>query len=346
MMPTRTGAKDLELDIELPQELALATAVMTDFDVGNRGSAEISPGTVFDVTTDAFSVNGELQPPLLIKFTSATTYDVLDNSDPSNPIPLFPPIMNQPYTPGVVNNILPLNVGETAVTSFGGYLPPSATYQDYMLATVNPGNGLFPARVTLSDPNPITGGMSERALLTLPYESTAKAIAEELSKQDGVSASARTTLQLTGFDDDPTGFIENKLYLNGVELTDTLPVGQIKYEEDYPDTVPDPVDANFIADRINANFDFQEMGIIARSDGENVTIIALNGEDLSIEWQGDHADGMSISNGQDIYVQPTGARLSKPLSEYEGYDFTSGGPYTFEFTDPSQQDKSCAYVCW
>lgn len=336
VMPTRTGAKDLELDIEQPQELALATAVMSDFDVGNRGSGEISPGTVFDSTTEAFSVNGELQPPLLILFTSDTTYDVLDNSDPANPIPLFPPIMNQSYTPGVVNNILPVNQNETAVTSFGGYLPASATYQDYMLPTVTPGNGLFPARVTFSDPDPITGGTKDRALISLPYESTAKAIAEELSKQEGVSASARTMVQLGNFSDDPVGFLENKLYLNGVELTDTLPAGQIKYDTNYPETVPDPVTANFIADRINANFDFQEMGIIARSDGENVTIIALNGEDLSIEWQGDHADGMSISNGQDIYVQPTGARLSKPLSEYEGYDFTSGGPYTFEFTDPSQ----------
>lgn len=336
VMPTRTGAKDIELDIELPQELALATAVMSDFDVGNRGSGVISPGVVYDSTTEAFEVPGELNPPLIIRFTSDTTYDVLDNTDPSNPIPLFPPIMNQTYTPGVVNNMLPINEGKTAVTSFGGFLAPNPTYQDYMQPTVTPGNGLFPARVTFSDPDPITGGMKDRALISLPYESTAKEIAAELSKQEGIQASARTTLEITNFSQDGNAFLPNELFLNGVELTDTLLPGQVKYESTYPDTVPDPVDANFIADRINANFDFQEQGIVARSDGTKVTIIALNGEDLSIEWRGDHDDGLSVSNGQDIYVQPTGARLSKPLSIHEGYDFSEGGPFTFEFTDPMQ----------
>ena len=336
VMPTRTGAKDIELDIELPQELALATAVMTDFDVGNRGSGEISPGTVYDSTTDAFAVPGELHPPLLIKFTSDTTYDVLDNTDPANPIPLFPPIMNQTYTPGLVNNLLPLNEGKTAVTSFGGYLPANATYQDYMQPTVTPGNGLFPARVRFADPDPITGGMKNRAVVSLPYQTSAKDIAAELSKQNGVSASARTMVQLTGFTQDASGFIANKFYLNGVDLSDSLPPGQVKYAEGYPETVPDPLNANFIADRINSNFNFQDQGIIARSDGTTVTIIAVNGDDLAMEWQGDHGDGVSISNGQDIYVEPVGTRLSKPLSKYEGYDFTDGGPYIFEFTDPMQ----------
>lgn len=336
VMPTRTGGNDIELDIELPQELALATAVMSDFDVGNIGSGVISPGTVYDSTTDAFSVPGELNPPLLIKFTSDTTYDVLDNTDPANPLPLFPPIMNQTYTPGVVNNMLPLNEGKTAVTTFGGYLAANPTYQDYTQPTVTPGNGLFPARITLSDPDPITGGFKDRGLISIPYETTAKGIADELNKQDGVLASARTTLQLSDFVKDSNEFIDTKLFLNGIELTDTLPVNQLKYEADYPDTVPEPLNANFIADRINANFDFQEQGIIARSDGAKVTIIALNGEDLSIEIQGDHDDGLSASNGQDTYVSSVGGRLAKPLSKYEGYDFSTGGPYQFEFTDPMQ----------
>ncbi len=336
LMPTRTGAKDIELDIELPQEIALATAVMTDYDVGNIGEAIISPGVVYDATTDAFSVPGALSPPLLVKFTSDTTYDVLDNSDPNNPVPLFPPIMNQIYTPGVVNNLLPKDESKTAVTSLGGYIPANAFYQDYTAAFQTPGNGFFPARITLSDPDPITGGMKSRGVLTIPAQTPANEIAQILSDQRGVTASARTTIQLTNFVDDPGGFMQQELFLNGVEITDTLPDNQVKYAEGYPRDVPNPISANFIADRINANFDFRDMGIVAVSDGSTVTITALNGEDLSIEFQGDHGDSMAVSNGTDTYMRATGNATSEALSKYDGYDFSQGGPFTYEFSVPGQ----------
>jgi len=100
--------------------------------------------------------------------------------------------------------------------------------------------------------------------------------------------------------------------------------------------VPDPVDADFIADRINANFAFQDMGITAKSDGAVVTITAINGEDLSLEIQGDHEDYMTVSNGVDNYLTATGNPLPKPLSQYEGFDFSEGGPFTYEFSIPGQ----------
>ena len=121
-----------------------------------------------------------------------------------------------------------------------------------------------------------------------------------------------------------------------MELTDTLIAGQVKYEQSYPQEVPVPVNANFIADRINANFDFQDMGITAKSDGSTVTITAVNGDDLSFELQGDVGDEMTISNGNNTYVNATGVALPKPLNKFEGYDFTQGGPFTYEFTVPGQ----------
>lgn len=336
LTPTRNGAKDLELDIQIPQELALATAVMTDFDVGNKGQGIISSGFVYDANASAFDNPKQLAPPLIVKFTSDTTYDILDNTDPSNPLPLMPPIMNQTYIPGVINDLLPRNLGQTAVTSVGGFLPANAFYQDYTQPFVTPGNGFFPARITFSDPDPITGGSKDRALITIPADTPANEIAEILSRENGITASARTTIQLTNFTDDPLGFLQQEFYLNGIQLTDTLPVGQVKYETTYPDIVPNPIDSDFLADRINSNFDFQEMGIVARSDGTTLTIIAVNGEDLSIEFQGDNGDSIDVSNGTDTYVTPTGASLSKPLSKYEGYDFSTGGPYTYEFDVPGQ----------
>lgn len=336
ILPTRTGADDIELDIQLPQEIALATAVMTDYDVGNIGEAVISSGAVYDATTESFSVPGELTPPLIIKFTSDTTYDVLDNSDPANPIPLFPPIRNQTYVPGVVNNLLPKDESKTSISSLGGYLPPSQFYQSNLQPIKTPGNGFFPARLNISDPDPITGGMKSRGILTIPAESSAKETARILSDQKGVTATAVTKMQLSDFRSDPNDFLDAHLFLNGIELTDTLSENQVKYALDYPQEVPDPIDANFIADRINANFNFQDMGITAKSDGSVVTITAINGEDLSLEMQGDHDDYMTVSNGTDTYLKSTGNAVSKPLSKFEGYDFSEGGPYQFEFDVPGQ----------
>jgi flagellar hook-associated protein 1 FlgK len=331
LVPTRNAAQYIELDIKIPQELALATAVMTEYDIGNQGSAVISSGVVYDSEASSFDIPNALSPPLIVRFTSATRYDVLDNTDPSNPIQLNPPIMYQSYVPGVVNDILPLDEGKTAVTSLGGYLPSAFFYQDSTAAIETPGNGLFPARIRFSDPDPITGGTTQRAIVNIEADTPANEIADILNDQVGISATARTTLELSNFTGDTNNFWDDQFYLNGVELTDTLPLGQVKYDEDYPETVPEPLTANFIADRINANIDFQDMGIIASSDGGKVIITALNGEDLSIELAGDHGDGLTVSSGQKTYVTSTGESLAKPLSKYEGYDFSEGGPYTFEF---------------
>jgi len=343
VMPTRAAAKNIELDIKIPQDLALATAVMTDFDVGNQGQANISAGAVYDMNTPSFDVPGELTPPLIIKFTADNRYDVLDNSDPANPVPLFPPIMNQSFVSGVVNDLLPKDEGKTALSSLGGYLPASAFFQDYDEVFVTPGNGFFPARINIQDPDLVNGGLDSRGILTIPAETSSKEIARILSDQNGITATARTTVQLSNFVMDKSGlsntgldYQDQHLYLNGVELTDTLIAGQVKYEQSYPQEVPVPVNANFIADRINANFDFQDMGITAKSDGSTVTITAVNGDDLSFELQGDVGDEMTISNGNNTYVNATGVALPKPLNKFEGYDFTQGGPFTYEFTVPGQ----------
>ncbi len=342
LMPTRSGATDIELNLELPQQLALAVPVMTNASVGNRGSGEISSGEVFDINTSAFEVPGELQPPLLIKFTSATSYDVLDNSDPAHPIPLFPSLMNQQYIPGITNNLLPTDSTVSAVTSLGGFVPQAATYQDWRLAPVTVGNGLFPGRVTISEPDPVTGNTINRPEIYIPADTPAIETARLLSLENGINATARTTVELKDFvagvylTNSP--FLDESvtLTLNGIELTDVLPLDQLKYDIPYPDVVPEPLTPDFIADRINANFDFRDQGIMARSDGESVEIIAINGEDLAFEIDGELGDGFKYSNGDDIYLKPTGESFPTPLSEFDGYDFSVGGPFNFDFEIPGQ----------
>jgi flagellar hook-associated protein 1 FlgK len=341
LTPTRAGATDIDMKITRGEEIAIASPISTDSAIGNRGSGAISQGSVYDINTPYLSSEGEMDPPLIIRFTSPKSYDVLDNSDPGNPIPLFPPLMNQTYVPGISNSILPPDEGKTGFTSFGGYLPVSPTYQAPSPAPVVTAlNGFFPERITINLEDPLTGLQASQPLLTTAANIPAKEIARVLSNREGVEASARTTVQLKNFTSDANPLLGMGLVLNGIEITDTLVGTQTKYDSNYPELVPDPVDANFIADRINANFDFKDLGIIAQSDGDTVTIIALNGEDISFDVTGDIGDSFEISNGDDIELISTGSTTFTNISEFEGYDFSKDGPYTYDFDVPGQGNYS------
>lgn len=337
IMPTRYEAGELEMNLTRPEQIAVASAVVSDAAIGNRGNASITQGEVYDIGTAYFAADGEMTPPLLIRFTSPTTYDVLDNTDPGNPVPLFPPLMNQTFVPGISNSILPGDTGQTAFTSFGGALAPQATYQaPAPAALVNSVNGFAAERFTISYTDPLTGKVSTQPLVSTPANASAKEIAAALNKRTGIEASARTTVELSDFTSDSNGFMSVGFSVNGVVLTDTLGPNQTKYADGYPEDVPDPMTPDFLADRINSNYDFQKMGIVAQSDGEKLTIIALNGEDLNLEVNGDLGDGFSVGNGQDIVLTETGEAPFLALNEFDGYNFSEGGPYTYEFDVPGQ----------
>ncbi len=331
IMPTRNEATNMEVELQLAEQIAMASPIMTAASYGNQGDAEITAGVVSSLDTHAFNDDGELEPELLIRFTSATTYEVLDNSDPANPVALEPPISNQKYVPGVANTINLGSITQTIATSYLDELPVAATYQaPSPAAEITPGNGFNSQMFSISTTNAATGVVTEQPQLNISANTSAKEIAEQLSYYSGVEASAQTTLQLANFNDDDD-FLGMGVSLNGIELTDTLPYGQTKYSEDYPEEVPNPMTPEFIADRINSNLELQGMGITAVSDGEVVTITAINGEDLTIEISGDATDTVDVSNGQDIALTSTGNSPYRALNVYEGFDFTEGGPYSWEF---------------
>ncbi|MEK9713325.1 MAG: flagellar hook-associated protein FlgK, partial [Thalassolituus sp.] len=327
LSPTRRESQYLDLNITRAEQVALASPIMTDTAIGNRGNATIDQGSVYDLGTSYFTEEGEMTPPLLIRFTSPTTYDVLDNTDPGNPIPLFPPLMNQTFTPGISNSILPDDEGKTAFTSYGGVLPVAQTYQQNG-TYVDAVNGFFPERIDISMTNPVNGLTAAQKTLITPLNASAREIAQSLNKREGVEATARTTVEITDIKSDSVDFLDMQVTINGVVLTDTVGTNQTKYEDGFPEEVPEPLTLNFLADRINANFEFQEAGIVARSDGATLTIIALNGDDLDFEIFGDAGDGFRIGNGIDIPLTSTGMDTENPLNKYEGYDFTQDGPYT------------------
>lgn len=337
LSPSGTGARDLALNLTRPEQVAVASPVVAGASLGNTGNGKITQPNVYDTRTPYFAKQGELTPPIKVVFTSPTTYDVLDNSDPGHPIPLFPPLMNQRFTPGVSNKILPENTGRMAFTSFGGFLAHQPTFQALAPApTVNAQNGFAAERFSIAYTDPRTGQVTTQPAISTPANASAKDIAAEINRREGVHASARTTIELTNFTEDANPFLPENIYVNGVVLTDTLGPNQTKYMANYPEDVPNPITPAFLADRINANYDFQAQGIVAKSDGEKLTIIALNGEDLNIEVSGDLGSGFSVGNGQEIILEETGEAPFVPLSAYTGYDFSQNGPYSYRFDVPGQ----------
>ena len=63
-----------------------------------------------------------MSPPLVVVFNPHYSYDIMDNSDPGNPVHLNPPIRDQRYVPGVAQNLFPQNIGGTLVTTNGHLL--------------------------------------------------------------------------------------------------------------------------------------------------------------------------------------------------------------------------------
>ncbi len=110
--PTRGAATNIALQVEREEDLAFASPIRAEADAGNGGNGVISQGTMLDVRNPltnvplpAFSQRGELSPPLMVEFVSATEYQILDASDPANPVPLNPPVTGQTFQPGTANKL-------------------------------------------------------------------------------------------------------------------------------------------------------------------------------------------------------------------------------------------------
>lgn len=104
IQPVRNGARDIGVLITDTAKIAAAAPVRTAQDLANTGAATISAGVVLDTANAAFAVPGQLSPPILIEFTSATQYSVFDNTNPAAPVLLEAGIA---YTPGAVNDVFP-----------------------------------------------------------------------------------------------------------------------------------------------------------------------------------------------------------------------------------------------
>jgi len=302
LQPTRTGVSQMQVQITRPEEFAFASPLRIDTASGNQGGAEVLGSQVISTDTPLFAKNGSFTPPLAIRFTSAATYDVLDNSNPAKPVQMVPPLTNLPFVPGSQNALLPSDPGGTTVSTVStvaGVLQIGST-----------GNGYPGETLRLETTDPATGFITTKNVDAVAGEQ-ASVTARKLSALNGVSATAYTQTTLQDFTTAGPGE-SLQLSLNGVDLTDpdfVLPGESVAQD------VPDPLTADFLRDRINGNSDLAALGITAKSDGVKLSVFANTGIDLKFTVDG--GGSLTVGAGADL--------VSAPLPGDPATDFTIGG---------------------
>lgn len=299
LMPTRMGAQDIHSLIARAEDFAFAVPVRALAVSENSGNGVISPGRILsmnDVNGDRlpiFSVDGQLNPPLVVRFTSETTYDILDNTDPANPIDLVPAVREQTFVPGVDNELFSSDKGETRVIGQGQRLGlPEGRISVATDSSVNgfvQTNGYPAEQFMFSLRDTETGSITTKNIVTQSGNSAAQTAAL-MNTVKGVSANAYTTAAITDIQIDPLGFsYPLQITLNGENLIKH--VGSNLGAE-----VPDPntnevAFNNYLAKRINENENLNALGIRAISGHNSITgaaevkIVASSGVDLEFRLQ-------------------------------------------------------------
>ncbi|MBL4682313.1 MAG: flagellar hook-associated protein FlgK [Pseudomonadales bacterium] len=336
VQPTRYGARDIRVDIEKPVQIAISSAIRGESNIGNEGTATIASTKALDITAKSFDVPGELSPPLVIVFTSQTTYDVLDNTNPAKLIDLDPPLRNLRYTPGVRNEMLPSNLGQTAVTSDGllaGRLPDAFVRTPEDTAS----NGYVNEILSIRTVDPISGVVTLQPDVNISAGESARNIATRLTSLTGVNASANTKVFLSDFSNDPDGILPFELSINGVQVN--VPTD--------PDE-PELLNPNYLADIISNNSALKNLGIIARSDGITLTLESKLGDDISVAIRGDELDQVTLSDvtGKTLLMQGAGgttpAILAGNVDRSAGFNFDSNGPYRFSISVNGESTQQIA----
>ncbi len=300
VQPTSNGSQDIKALLQRPEDLAFASPIRTGSASSNTGSGIVSSGQVLSVVDTngnilpAFANPGQLSPPIIIRFTSDTTYDVLDNSDPANPKHLNPAMQDQVFVPGTTNNIFSSDPGETRIVGAGDRLglPADRSPQTVAIGAPAQGNGYLAERLNFTFTDPQTGSVTARSIITQSGAS-AMQTAAQLSALPGVTANAYTTATITGINVAPGDFaVPMQLRINGeaiIQDDGALPTPA------FLSTVPDPnlseADFNdYLAEQINANPNLNALGIRAQSSTNPLTgapelrLFAASGVDLDIRF--------------------------------------------------------------
>jgi flagellar hook-associated protein 1 FlgK len=307
VQPTRKASSHISAEISRPEDLAFALPIRTMAKGSNAGNGLISAGTMLS-TVDAsgnllpaFATAGQLSPPVVIRFTSATTYDVLDNTNPANPVHLDPPVREQTFVPGRDNLMFSNDPGETRITGNGARLG-LGNRQPVDPASTAHVNGYPVEQFTFTFHDAATGLNSTRTVTTVANASAAQTAAA-LNAMPGVSANAFTSANISGFT--ATNFTAPfQLTINGEPL--------LQYENGaiaagVPD--PGPTGSNqeafndYLAEQINSHPQLKALGVRAVSGANPLTgapelrLVASSGVDLDIRLTGDGAANVDAGDG-------------------------------------------------
>ncbi|MGM0769825.1 MAG: flagellar hook-associated protein FlgK [Pseudomonadota bacterium] len=121
IQPTRNAAANMNLEVEREEDLAFASPVRAESDLGNSGTAKINQGKMLDVRNPftnsllpSFKSEGELaNGPLEVRFnddgSGNLSYSVFDNTGSATPL-----VGPKPYQAGISNKLFSENPGDGA----------------------------------------------------------------------------------------------------------------------------------------------------------------------------------------------------------------------------------------
>ncbi len=318
LLPTRSGARDFSSEILSASSIAFGAPLVTDASIGNVGNAQISPGEVLSLEDSdgnplpLFATPGQMTPPLIVRFTSDTTYDILDNSDPGNPVDLVPPMRNQRYIVGENNFLFSTDPGETSLQSNGDLigLPSGRT------PVVGGGavaNGYPAEAITIATASEIAGVAPTTETIFTNINASARETASALNNVVGVTANASSYAEITDVQN-LTRVSPLQITLNGENLIDyefDTGLGAFVVANNVPDPALSEDDFNdYLADRINNNTTFSTNGIYAVAAVDEISgvselrIYSSEGDDLEISLEADATgpDSISVGDGSNPVV--------------------------------------------
>ncbi len=316
LQPVKSGGRDFSSALINAKSLAFANPVLTDASITNSGSGAISAGEVLsleDVNGNPLPLlanAGLMDPPLVVKFTTPINYDVLDNSDPGNPIQLDPPIRNQTFKAGVDNPIFGTAPGATSVSSSGSMigLPfgRSPLSSAGIPAAALVANGYPSERITFTTASTAPGIPAASQSIATDRDQSAKDIANALSSVPGVSANAFTYMEVS-LVNAPAGIFSAPLQvtLNGESLIEYVGAALAPTVPD-PAAIPPDAFNDYLAERINQNSALTDAGVHAVSGTNPITgdseirVTSTVGDDLKLSVTAVAGTQVDVGDGENV----------------------------------------------
>ncbi len=307
LQPTRGAAREIHSTIGQPANLAFAVPIRSATASGNIGTGIVSSGEILSLVDESnnvlpsFAVAGKMSPPVVIRFTSETTYEVLDNTDPARPIPLTPRMSEQTFIPNRSNAIFATDKGETRSSGSGAIVGLPVGRPPATLFAANPmqANGYPAETYTFTTTDPLTGSVTSQSMTSITNASAAQTAAQ-LSNVPGISAHAFTTATISNVNITPAAFSSPlQLSVNGEDL--------LAYTGGVLDaSVPNPTASqsvfnDYLATKINTNANLRALGIRAQSSSNAITgapelnLVAASGVNVDIRLNATNASANSIS---------------------------------------------------